>query len=196
MNAGFVTRAAEGLPRRGFTVAEVEAMVKAGILREDERFELIGGEVVPMSPKGSRHELLKALLTHSWVPRCPPGTLLLSETTLRLSEGMLLEPDIAIFRTEGDDVAFDVDHLLIAVEISDTTLGYDLKVKAPIYARHGVEELWVIDTTRLVTHVHRDPSGDTYGSVDIRDRLAHLEPHALPMLGGTLQSMLGSLWRG
>ena len=47
-----VTRAAEGLPRRRFTVAEVEAMVEAGVMEEDERVELIGGELVPMSPKG------------------------------------------------------------------------------------------------------------------------------------------------
>ena len=51
--------AAEGLPRRPFTVAELEQMVAAGILDEDERIELIGGEVVPMSPKGNRHEVLK-----------------------------------------------------------------------------------------------------------------------------------------
>ncbi len=47
-----VTSAAEGLPRRRFTVAEVEAMVAAGVMDEDERVELIGGELVPMSPKG------------------------------------------------------------------------------------------------------------------------------------------------
>ena len=54
-----VTRAAEGLPRRRFTVAEVEAMVAAGVMKEHERFELIGGELVPMSPKGNRHEVVK-----------------------------------------------------------------------------------------------------------------------------------------
>jgi len=55
-----VTSAAEGLPRRRFTVAEVEAMVAAGVMEEDERVELIGGELVPMSPKGLEHEVLKA----------------------------------------------------------------------------------------------------------------------------------------
>ena len=53
------TQAAEGLPRRPWTVAEIEAAVAAGIIDEDERFELLGGEVVPMSPKGARHELVK-----------------------------------------------------------------------------------------------------------------------------------------
>ena len=54
-----VTSAAEGLPRRRFTVAEVEAMVAAGVMEEDERVELIGGELVPMSPKGNQHEVVK-----------------------------------------------------------------------------------------------------------------------------------------
>ena len=58
------TTAAEGLPRRRFTVAELEQMTAAGILDEDERIELIGGEIVPMSAKGNHHEILKSALTH------------------------------------------------------------------------------------------------------------------------------------
>ena len=61
-----VTTAAEGLPRRRFTVAEVEAMFAAGVMEEDERVELIGGELVPMSPKGSQHEVLKTALLDRW----------------------------------------------------------------------------------------------------------------------------------
>ena len=64
-----VTSAAEGLPRRRFTVAEVEAMVAAGVMEEDERVELIGGELVPMSPKGIQHEVVKASAAPSVVPR-------------------------------------------------------------------------------------------------------------------------------
>ena len=64
-----VTSAAEGLPRRRFTVAEVEAMVAAGVMEEDERVELIGGELVPMSPKGNHHEVLKAALYASFCIR-------------------------------------------------------------------------------------------------------------------------------
>ena len=58
-NLPLTTQAAEGLPRRRFSVGEIEAMVRAGVIDEDERFELIGGEVVPMSPKGARHEWIK-----------------------------------------------------------------------------------------------------------------------------------------
>ena len=64
--AALVTTAAEGLPRRRFTVAEVEAMVAAGVMDEDERVELIGGELVPMSPKGNQHEVVKTALLDRW----------------------------------------------------------------------------------------------------------------------------------
>ncbi len=57
--AARTTTAAEDLPRRRFTIAEVEAMVAAGVMDEDERIELIGGELVPMSPKGFAHEAVK-----------------------------------------------------------------------------------------------------------------------------------------
>jgi len=71
-SAARVTRAAEGLPRRRFTITEIEAMVAAGVLDEDERVELIGGELVPMSPKGNQHEVVKVALLDRWY-RLRPG---------------------------------------------------------------------------------------------------------------------------
>jgi hypothetical protein len=92
-----VTSAAEGLPRRRFTVAEVEAMVAAGVIDEDERVELIGGDLVPMSPKGNDHELVKTALADRWyrLPECDVDLAIV--TTFRLSEDTYLEPDAVIF---------------------------------------------------------------------------------------------------
>ena len=72
-------------------------MVAAGILDEDERIELIGGEVVPMSPKGNHHEILKAALNEYWVKRLPERFRLVPETTFRLSPDTYLEPDFIFF---------------------------------------------------------------------------------------------------
>ena len=80
------TQAAEGMPRRRFTVVDVEAMVAAGIIEEDERVELIGGELVPMSPKGNCHEQVKTELLKRWYRAAPDGIDLTPETTFRLSE--------------------------------------------------------------------------------------------------------------
>ena len=101
-SAARVTSAAEGLPRRRFTVAEVEAMVAAGVMEEDERVELIGGELVPMSPKGNHHEVVKTALLARWYQASPGDVLLTPETTFRLSEDTYLEPDVVIYpRTSG-----------------------------------------------------------------------------------------------
>src|SRR4051812_6982264 len=84
------TQAAEGLLRWRWTVAEIEAMQEAGIIHEGDRFELIGGEIVPMQAKGFRHELLKGALNRYWSKRIPDDIWLITETTFRLSEDTFL----------------------------------------------------------------------------------------------------------
>jgi Uma2 family endonuclease len=91
------TTAAEGLPRRRFTMAELEQIVAAGIIEEDERIELIGGEVVPMSPKGDRHETLKIALNLYWARKLPEELQFATETTFRLSPDTYLEPDFVFY---------------------------------------------------------------------------------------------------
>jgi Uma2 family endonuclease len=92
-----VTQAAEGVERRRWTVAEIEDMVQAGIIDEDERFELIGGEVMPMEPKAIRHEIIKVSLLKWWMRRLISNIEIAQETTFRLSESSFLEPDFVFF---------------------------------------------------------------------------------------------------
>jgi Uma2 family endonuclease len=128
------TRAAEGLERRLWTVAEIEAMVAAGIIDEDERFELIDGEVVPMSPKGARHEVLKGSLNEWWVRHLPRSHRLIPETTLRLNARSFLEPDFIFFDVTTKLTGIKPDDVLLAVEVADSSLRYDTGRKADIYA--------------------------------------------------------------
>jgi Uma2 family endonuclease len=157
-----VTTAAEGLPRRRFTVAEVEAMVAAGVMEEDERVELIGGELVPMSPKGNHHEVLKAALLRRWYRAVPDDLDLVSETTFRLSEDTYLEPDVVIYPRASGIRGLTADNVLLVVEIADSSLRYDIGRKAALYASFGIHELWVIDAVRLTTRVFREPATDGY----------------------------------
>ena len=159
-----VTRAADGLLRRRFLVSEVEEMVAIGLMA-DERNELIGGELVPMSPKGNRHERLKIALLRRWCKAAPDDIDVAPETTFRLSEDTYLEPDVVLFdRTEGL-VSLAGNSVFLVVEIADSSLGYDLGRKAGLYASFGVRELWVIDAVKLVTHVFRKPDAEGYGDV-------------------------------
>jgi Uma2 family endonuclease len=166
MNVPFasrVTTAAEGLPRRRFTVAEVEAMVAAGVIGEDERVELIGGELVPMSPKGLRHEVVKTALLDRWIRIRPDECRLTPETTFRLSADTYLEPDVVIYSRSTGLKCLTGPSALLVVEIADFSLRCDMGRKAALYASFGVRELWVIDAVKLTTRLFRAPAESGYG---------------------------------
>ncbi len=156
--AAKVTTAAEGLPRRRFAVAEVEAMVAAGVMEEDERLELIGGELVPMSPKGNRHEVVKVALLRRWYRIAPDDLDLAPETTFRLSEDTYLEPDVVIYPRATGLAGLTSANALLVMEIADSSLRYDMGRKAALYASFGIRELWVVDAVALTARTFRGPS--------------------------------------
>jgi Uma2 family endonuclease len=151
------TQVADGLPRRAFTVAEVERMLEAGILREPEPFELIGGELVAMAAKNRQHELLRTELALYWTDRRGRDLKIASETPLRLGEHDAPEPDFIVYPASLRAPDVRADTVLLVVEIGDTSLASDLDTKAPRYAASGVREYWVVNARSLRTTVHREP---------------------------------------
>lgn len=183
------TQAAEGLPRRRWSVAEIREMVAKGIILEDERFELIGGEVVPMSPKGARHELVKIALNRFFQRAAPEHLEIAQETTLCLDKDSFVEPDFCVFRRGLDLNALDGAAVLLAVEIADTSLAYDMGRKSQIYAAYGVRELWVVNANTLVTRVHRQVSQGSYGQVKDESYGQSLEPELARELAVSLADL-------
>jgi Uma2 family endonuclease len=183
------TTAAEGLPRRRFSVAELEQMTAAGILDEDERIELIGGEIVPMSPKGNQHEILKIALNLYWARSLPDDLVFATETTFRLSPDTYLEPDFVFYPKATGTRSLSAETARLVVEIADSSLGYDLGIKAGLYARFGIRELWVIDAAKLQTRIHRDPTPSGYRSIVDRPASERLVPRDLPVLAVTLAAL-------
>lgn len=161
MNARTVI-AADGLPRRLFTVADVERMVEVGLIEEDERIELVEGELIPMSPKGNEHEIWKQALNMYWARRCPDDLAFIPETTFRLSVDTYLEPDFVVMPASVGIGRLNGANALLAVEIGVSSLGYDLGRKTMVYAKFGIRELWVIDPIARMIHVRRDPMPDGY----------------------------------
>jgi Uma2 family endonuclease len=156
------TQAAEGLMRRKWSVAEIEAMVEAGILNAHERIELIGGEVVPMSPKGIQHEVMKAALNRFWNKRLPDEIVAIPETTFRMDEFTFIEPDFTFYLQSDGLKGLRPATALLCVEVSDTSLAYDRGRKTRLYNSFGVREVWVIDAVRRITHINRIPALDGY----------------------------------
>jgi Uma2 family endonuclease len=183
------TQAAEGLPRRRWSVAEIEAMVAEGIIAEDERFELIGGEVVPMSPKGARHELVKITLNRFFQRVAPDHLEIAQETTLRLDKDSFVEPDFCVFRRGLDLKALDGAAVLLSVEIADSSLAYDRGRKIEIYAAYGVREVWVINANTLSTRVHQKLANGAYGHTPDVAFGQRLEPVLAPELAVSLADL-------
>jgi Uma2 family endonuclease len=184
------TQAAEGLPRRRWTVAEIQAMVAQGIILEDERFELVGGEVVPMSPKGVRHEVVKKALQQHWVPLITASAVdLITETTLYIGVDEFREPDFLFWPRSIPLQEVSAASALLIVEVADSSLRYDLKTKAPAYAKLGLREYWVIDATSLATFIHRDPGADGYPEPRKAEPTERLEPLLAPRLAVRLTDL-------
>jgi Uma2 family endonuclease len=183
------TQAAEGLLRWRWKVAEIEAMQQAGILSEDDRFELIGGEIVPMQAKGLRHELLKGALNRYWSRRLPEDIWLITETTFRMSEDTFLEPDFVFYRRSDGLQKLSPDTALLVVEVADSSLWFDRGRKARLYATFGVREVWVIDAGTLTTRIFREPGLDGYRQIS---DVAGTEP-LTPSFAATLTARLAEV---
>ncbi|MEM9734699.1 MAG: Uma2 family endonuclease [Pseudomonadota bacterium] len=151
-----VTNAGEGMLRRAWTVKQVMAMNEAGIINENERFELIGGEVIPMNSKGIFHERLKWWLTRDLMRNLPDAYHVIPETTFYLADDTFVEPDLLIYPAFALEGLRGPDALL-TIEISDSSLPYDLGRKAKLYASFGVRECWTINARTLTVTVHQDP---------------------------------------
>src|SRR5215471_16239445 len=181
-----VTTAAEGFPRRAFTVEDISRMIDAGIIGEDEKFELIEGEIVMMAAKGIIHERIKSALNIAVVRALPDDLTVGVEATLRLTDTVMLEPDIAVFpkelfkKSSAGFARLDPGEAHLVIEVAASSLAYDKGLKARLYARHRVREFWVVDANARTTWVHTGPSGDGWSSVVVRGPDHALITPALP----------------
>jgi Uma2 family endonuclease len=142
-----------------------------------------------MSPKGAHHEILKTALNMFWVPRLPKELQLTTETTFRLSADTYLEPDFVFYPKVAGVKGFNAATAVLVVEVSDSSLGYDLGRKAALYASFGIVELWVMDAVKLTTRIHRDPTPTGYRSVIDLPPSQQLVPKAVPALAVVLAAL-------
>jgi Uma2 family endonuclease len=152
--------------------------------------ELIGGEVVPMSPWGVRHELLKSALQQHWFPLIVGSPInLLTETTLYVSTDEFYEPDFLFLPRSIAIKDITAATSLLIVDVVDTSIGCNLAVKAPTYARLGLSEYWVINARTLVTSSHRAPGLDGYAPPRDAKPDEPIEPLLAPQLAVRLADL-------
>ena len=152
-----VTRAAEGFDRRAFTVSEVLRMQEAGIISDQERYELIEGEIILMQAKGPLHETLKSALSIHMARALPHNLWMGFEATVYLTDDTFVEPDIALYPREYAMGGLKGADIMLVVEVAASSLAYDRGFKAALYAKHKVQEYWVIDALARTTYQFREP---------------------------------------
>ncbi|MGD9802762.1 MAG: Uma2 family endonuclease [Hyphomicrobiaceae bacterium] len=160
-----------------------------GTLAEDDRFELIGGEIVPMSPRGIAHEAVRTELSRYWFKALPDETAGIPNTTLHLGERDFLEPDFVFWPRALGIRGLTPSVVQLLVEISDSSLEYDLGRKAAIYAGLGLPDYWVIDARKLTVRIHREPQDGAFRSVSDLAHTDLLTPLLLPALAVRLADL-------
>lgn len=146
-------------PRR-FTADEVQAMLNADILHEDDPLELIDGQLVVMSPVSDPHVASVNRLNRLFVEPTDSEVAVSIQNPVRIDAYNEPEPDVVLSTNLGG--APRPDDVLLLVEVSGSTLDYDRDVKTPLYARAGIPEVWIVNLNAQEVEVHREPDGDVY----------------------------------
>ncbi len=177
---------ANALPRRHqITVDEHHRMGKAGIFSEDDRVELIEGEIIDMAPIGNRHASTIRKLIHLLSGIVRDHALLDVQNPIALGDRSEPEADIVLLRPRENFYSGNppaAEDVLLLIEVADTSLTYDQAVKIPLYARYGIPEVWLVDLCGEAIKVFRQPSPEGYLEVSQHGRGQRIRPSLVPQV--------------
>lgn len=176
-----------------YTVAEYHRMGESGIFLPDARVELIDGEIIDMTPIGSRHAGIVKRLIRVFSRAVGDGAIVAAQDPISLGDFSEPQPDLALLRFREDFYARShprPEEILLVVEVSDATLQYDREVKLPLYARAGIPEAWLVDVDAGALEIHRRPSGGRYVEQERFGNPEKVEVSSLPGIGFDLSGLL------
>ena len=169
-------------PRHRWTVAEYHRMGEVGLLNEDSRVELIKGEIIEMAPIGSEHAGHNNYLLSLLAYRLYGKVVVAGQNPVVLGGYEEPQPDIALLRWRDDYYRNAHPHakdVLLLIEVSDSTLRYDRDVKVPLYANHGIPEVWLLDIQNRQLDIYREPINGEYRQRECR-RTGKIAPILCP----------------
>lgn len=179
--------------RHLLSVRDFYKMGEVGILGPDDRVELIEGVLIDMAPIGSPHAGMVTRL-NNLLARALAGRAVLSpQNPVRLGEHSEPQPDLTVLRAREDfyaDAHPEPADVLLLIEVADTSVRFDRETKVPLYARHGIPEVWLIDLNARRVEVYRGPTGGAYRERRFPDNTETLGPALLP----DVTIALGALW--
>jgi Uma2 family endonuclease len=181
--------------RRQFTLEQYHQMIEAGVLAEGGRVELIDGEILEMAAIGSRHSAQVNRLNRLFSNIFKADDLLVSvQNPVELGPRSEPEPDVVLLRWQAD--YYESGHpqatdVYLVVEVSDSTVDYDRDVKAPLYAKSGIVEYWLVNLTTEAIEVFRHPTVNGYQSVALKGRGDSIALSTLTNLTLSVDQLLG-----
>lgn len=173
------------LARRKLDVTEYHRMAEVGILGPDDRVELIEGELIAIAPIGDLHAGTTNRLTRMLVAAVGDRAIVAVGNPIRLGDNSEPQPDFALLRPrpgDYDDSKPTAADVLFLIEVADSSLRVDRRVKLLLYARHGVPEVWIVDLPGRVVEVYREPGAKGYAARTRAEPGASIEPALLPGL--------------
>ncbi len=169
--------------RRKLSAEQFERMGETGILDPKARVELLAGEMIEMAPIGSRHAAGVCYLARRFILAVGDAALVRTQSPLRLADDSEPQPDLLLLRPRPD--YYRSAHprpadVLLLVEVADTTLAFDRETKLPLYAQHGVPEVWILDVAAERLEICREPGPGGYRRRLERQGTESIAPLALP----------------
>lgn len=180
------------LPRYRFTVAEYDRMGEAGILGEDDRVELLAGEIIEMSPTGPLHVYSVAMVNDLLTAQIGRGFLISVQSPVRLDDASEPRPDLAVLRRRDYRAALPGPaDVLLVIEVADSSRDYDRASKLPRYAAAGIPESWLADLVAGVVERHSEPRDGLYRQIALGRPGDTLASTVLPGLAIPVAAALG-----
>ena len=180
------------IKRHPFSIEDYDQMIAVGILDEDDRVELIEGEIVEMAALGDKHVICVNELTYVITPTLSGDLRLSVQNTLRLGRSKP-QPDLVVFRLSpaGLPTIPTAANTLLVMEVADSSLNYDRTKKLPLYAQAGILEAWLVDLVNRRIERHTDPSASGYRLIAIAGKGESLASTILPGLVIAVDTVLG-----
>ncbi len=178
-----------------FTVKDYHLMAEAGIFHEDDRVELVEGEIIEMAPIGPGHAGGVNRLLNSFLPLQAEWKAIMGvQNPIHLGERSEPQPDLALLKPRPE--FYSQEHpgpqdVFLVVEVMESSADYDREVKVPLYARFGIPETWLVDLERGRIEVYRVPGPEGYSEVRTLGRGERLSPQVFPQLILTIDELLG-----
>ncbi|BCX04030.1 MAG: hypothetical protein KatS3mg053_1968 [Candidatus Roseilinea sp.] len=179
---------------RPISVSEYARMREAGILAEDDRVELIAGEIRRMSPIGPLHAAIVKKLNELLLLLLAQSAIVSVQDPIQLDDLSEPQPDLAVLKRRDDFYRQGIptaEDTLIVIEVADASADYDRKEKIPRYASAGIPEAWLIDVTNQVIEQYTLPGKSRYQNVRIHEWDDTLTAQVIPGLQIKVEQVFG-----